>query len=488
MTPYRNTIISIGSLLFVLLLSMSWIGGHASSAQKDLPKSLISILTEQAIPPETLTVIVQEVDSDESIISLNPKILRSPASLTKLFTTFIALDYLGPDFQWNTNIYVSDSISDETVDYLLFKGEGDPYLTEENLRSIVKKLRHLGLERIEMGLQVDQQYFEANQSHPGDFDDDPLRPYNQLPSALTANFNRVDFQLVPNVNTGSVDFYFDTLPSGVVIDNQLHLGKGQCSDFTDSVVFHETQTDQIMTIIAEGVFPSSCLKIEHEIALTNTNHYFYSLFSDLWKQSGGEFLGYIIDSEKIGESEVPLLVHTSPPLNEIIRHTNKQSNNFMSRQIFLSLGNYQSDQTATLELSRLRINAMLDKYDIDFQGQFIDNGSGLSRETVIRGETLMQLLKEIYEHPLRAELISSLPITGIDGTMKKRFRKFPIKQRAHLKTGTLDGVTGMAGYVKGLSGKDYIVVFIHNDFSEHSYRVKEFQKALLTWIIQDYKW
>ena len=488
MTPYRNTIVSISSLLFVMLLSMSWIDGHASSVKKGLPKSLVSVLTEQAIPPETLTVIVQEVDSNEPIVSLNPKTLRSPASLTKLFTTFIALDYLGPDFQWNTKIYASDSISDATVNYLLFKGEGDPYLTEKNLWSVVNKLRNLGLERIERGLQVDQHYFEANQAHPGDFDDDPLRPYNQLPSALTANFNRVDFQLVPNANTGSVDFYFDTLPNGVVIDNQLQLGKGQCSDFTDSVVFNETQTDQTMTIIAEGVFPISCSKIEHEIALTNTNHYFHGLFSDLWKQSGGELLGYIIDREKIGESEVPLLVHTSPPLNDIIRHTNKQSNNLLSRQIFLSLGNYQSDQTATLELSRLRMNAMLDKYGIDFQDQFIDNGSGLSRETVIRGETLMQLLAKIYEHPLRAELVSSLPITGIDGTMKKRFRKFPIKQRAHLKTGTLDGVTGMAGYVKGLSGKDYIVVFIHNDFSEHSYRVKEFQKALLTWIIQDYKW
>ncbi len=160
----------------------------------------------------------------------------------------------------------------------------------------------------------------------------------------------------------------------------------------------------------------------------------------------------------------------------------------MSRQIFLTLGNYQSDQMATLELSRVRIKTMLEKYGIDFQGQFIDNGSGLSRQTVIRGETLVQFLKKIYEHPLRAEFISSLPITGIDGTMKKRFRQFPVKQRAHLKTGTLDGVTGIAGYVKGLSGKDYIVVFIHNDFSEHSYRVKEFQKALLTWIIQDYKW
>ena len=160
----------------------------------------------------------------------------------------------------------------------------------------------------------------------------------------------------------------------------------------------------------------------------------------------------------------------------------------MSRQIFLTLGNHQKNQTASLQESRMVVRSMLDKYGIDFQDQFIDNGSGLSRKNLIRAETESQLLMKIYQHPLRAEFISSLPISGIDGTTKKRFKKFPLKERMHLKTGTINGVKGLAGYVKGLSGKEYTVVFMHNDFSEFTYKTQPFQDALLTWVVQDHKW
>jgi len=184
----------------------------------------------------------------------------------------------------------------------------------------------------------------------------------------------------------------------------------------------------------------------------------------------------------------PLLIHKSPPLTEIIRLTNKDSNNFMSRQIFLTLGNHQKQQVATLQASRMVVRLILDKYGIDFQDQFLDNGSGLSRNNRIRAETVSQLLMKIYQHPLRAEFISSLPISGIDGTTNKRFKKFPLKERMHLKTGTINGVKSLAGYVKGLSGKEYTVVFIHNDFSEFTYKTKPFQDAFLTWVVQDHKW
>ena len=204
--------------------------------------------------------------------------------------------------------------------------------------------------------------------------------------------------------------------------------------------------------------------------------------------SGGEFQGYIAEQEKKKNLEKPLLVYKSPPLTEIIRRTNKESNNFMSRQIFLTLGNHQQNKVATLEQSRMVVRSTLDKYGIDFQDQFIDNGSGLSRQNLVRAETVSQLLMKIYQHPLRAEFVSSLPISGIDGTIKKRFKKFPLKERMHLKTGTIDGVQGLAGYVQGLSGKEYIVVFMHNDFSEFTYKTKPFQDAFLTWVVQDHKW
>ena len=335
---------------------------------------------------------------------------------------------------------------------------------------------------------MDQSYFEANQSNSGDFDNDPLRPYNLMPSALLANFNMVDFTLVPNSATGSVDISFNTLPTSVIFDNQMKLGKGHCPNFMDSVAFNETQSNKVVTISVEGYFPEDCPKIEHELSLTNTNHYFHSIFSDFWHMSGGEFQGYIAEQEKKKNLEKPLLVYKSPPLTEIIRRTNKESNNFMSRQIFLTLGNHQQNKVATLEQSRMVVRSTLDKYGIDFQDQFIDNGSGLSRQNLVRAETVSQLLMKIYQHPLRAEFVSSLPISGIDGTIKKRFKKFPLKERMHLKTGTIDGVQGLAGYVQGLSGKEYIVVFMHNDFSEFTYKTRPFQDAFLTWVVQDHKW
>ena len=477
----RKLILGIFTSIFLVS------GLSAEPNSKELPQSLASILAEQGIPMNTLSLVVQEVNSKKPILAVNPRILRQPASLAKLFTTFIALDYLGPGYQWQTKIFSSDSIIDGSTGYLEFRGSGDPYLTKENLWLIVNRLQNLGLKTIEDGLLLDQSYFEANQSNSGDFDNDPLRPYNLMPSALSANFNMVDFTLVPNSTKGSVDISFNTLPRNVVFENQMKLGKGQCHNFMDAVEFNEIQSNKVVTISVDGYFPEDCTEVEHELSLTNTNHYFYNIFSDFWHLSGGEFKGYVVEvSEKnLGK---PLLIHKSPPLTEIIRLTNKDSNNFMSRQIFLTLGNHQKKQVATLQASRMVVRFMLDKYGIDFQDQFLDNGSGLSRKNRIRAETVSQLLMKIYQHPLRAEFISSLPISGIDGTTKKRFKKFPLKERMHLKTGTINGVKGLAGYVKGLSGKEYTVVFMHNDFSQFTYKTKPFQDAFLTWVVQDHKW
>ena len=298
--------------------------------------------------------MVQEVNSKKPILAINPRILRQPASLAKLFTTFIALDYLGPGYQWQTEIFSSDSILDGSTEYLMFRGSGDPYLTKENIWLIVNQLQNLGLKTIEDGLLLDQSYFEANQSNSGDFDNDPLRPYNLMPSALSANFNTVDFTLAPNSTKGSVDISFNTLPTNIIFDNKMKLGKGQCHNFMDAVEFNEIQSNKVVTISVEGYFPEDCTKVEHELSLTNANHYFYSIFSDYWRLSGGEFKGYMVETTKKNLGK-PLMIYNSPPLTEIIRLTNKDSNNFMSRQIFLTLGNHQKNQTASLQESRLSL-------------------------------------------------------------------------------------------------------------------------------------
>ena len=128
---------------------------------------------------------------------------------------------------------------------------------------------------------------------------------------------------------------------------------------------------------------------------------------------------------------------------------------------------------------------VLKRNGVNSRKNFYDNGSGLSRSTSIRPDTLSDLLQTIYRHPNSSIIMSSLPISGIDGTLSNRFKSPMLREKMRLKTGTLDGVRALAGYVYGLSGQEYIVVYIHNDLSEYSYQTKKFENALFEWLIDD---
>ena len=116
---------------------------------------------------------------------------------------------------------------------------------------------------------------------------------------------------------------------------------------------------------------------------------------------------------------------------------------------------------------------------------FFENGSGLSRKTKMKPETIMSLLKAIKQHPSSDIIIRSLPISGVDGTIENQYKTDLLKKRLKLKTGTLDGVSGLAGFVTGLSGTEYAFVFLHNDIPDHPYKISSFREGLLNWVVSD---
>ena len=117
-------------------------------------------------------------------------------------------------------------------------------------------------------------------------------------------------------------------------------------------------------------------------------------------------------------------------------------------------------------------------------GLYLDNGSGLSRETRINARGLGQMLLQAWEHPLMPEFISSLALSGTDGTLRNRFRGTDLAGRMHIKTGRLNGVYSIAGYVHARSGARYVVVAIHNDADVHRGPGRELQDVLLRWVYQ----
>jgi D-alanyl-D-alanine carboxypeptidase/D-alanyl-D-alanine-endopeptidase (penicillin-binding protein 4) len=168
-----------------------------------------------------------------------------------------------------------------------------------------------------------------------------------------------------------------------------------------------------------------------------------------------------------------------PTLGEVIREVNKYSNNVMARQLFLSLS---PTKPATAEAARRRIQTWLDEKGLSIPELQIDNGSGLSRSERISATGLGQLLLAAWKSSVMPELMASLPVAGVDGTLKKRLGDTTAGGRAHLKTGYLEGVRAIAGYVLDASGKRWVVVFLINDTKARL--GKPAMDALVRWVAE----
>ena len=152
--------------------------------QRTLPEEIELLANKHNIPIDSLSIILQPLNSDTRLINLNAEVYRTPASVSKLFTAFVAMDHLGPDYHWTTEVFSTDSVSDGAVDSLIFKGGGDPYITIERLVTMVLALRNLGITSINDGLIVEQNFFKQPQASTADFDDDQLRQYNIMHTSL----------------------------------------------------------------------------------------------------------------------------------------------------------------------------------------------------------------------------------------------------------------------------------------------------------------
>jgi D-alanyl-D-alanine carboxypeptidase/D-alanyl-D-alanine-endopeptidase (penicillin-binding protein 4) len=182
--------------------------------------------------------------------------------------------------------------------------------------------------------------------------------------------------------------------------------------------------------------------------------------------------------------KAPLVTFRSPPLAEVIRSVNKFSNNVMTRQIFLTLGAEKFGPPGTLEKGEQATLAALASRNLRFPELKLGNGAGLARDTRISAASLGRLLLAARASPFQAEFQASLSIAGLDGTTRKRFLRDPVAGDMHLKTGTLNGVTSIAGFVHSESGADYAVVMIVSGPKATWGGGLDAQNALLRWVHQ----
>ncbi|MFZ1810792.1 MAG: D-alanyl-D-alanine carboxypeptidase/D-alanyl-D-alanine-endopeptidase [Candidatus Nitrotoga sp.] len=463
-------------LLHTLLLIVCFIpNAHAVT----LPSPVVKALRLAHIPLDSVGVEVREVNARTPLISVNAKQSMSPASTMKLLTTYAGLELLGPSYSWKTEAYLDGKLEQDVLHgNLILKGYGDPKLTLEKLWLWLHELRSRGLREIRGDLVLDRSVFQLAPHDPAEFDNEPMRPYNTGPDALLLNFNSVRLRFIPEGEKIKII----SMPelAGIRLDNRVTVAAvpGNCSDWDDAISM-QLRGDMLRL---QGVYPAQCGERERHVSLLSPPLYLDAVFRALWQEMGGLLQGRLREGIVPGSATL-FATHHSAPLAELIRDINKFSNNVMARQLFLSLGR-TADTSANVTDSELTIRNWLTQKKLYFPELILENGAGLSRRERISPRSLALLLRSAQRSPLSTEFEASLPIVGVDGTFKKRLTDSEAANHAHLKTGSMEGVQAIAGYVQSRSGKQWILVFLINH--PNAAAGKQAQNALIEWIQRRY--
>ena len=443
-----------------------------------LPTPVADALRQHKLTPDGLSVYVQNATNDQPLLAFNADIPRNPASTIKTLATFAGLDMLGLDFTWNTEVYVLGRQRGDVLEGdLLLKGYGDPFFTVDDLWKLSRAVRDRGLRQINGNLLIDDSYFAPIMSDPGAFDGKPYEPYNALPNALLINFQAIEFLFRPSRT--QVMIAPTPAPTTLRLVNKLQLTRGQCK--TRRIAMTVTPGEHSTEVIFRGRYPASCGESSLYRAVMPARQLAAGSYHELWLEQGGVLQGQY--QAAISPNGVqPLYVQASRPLAELIRGMNKYSNNVMTRQLFLTLGAQRFGPPATLDKSRQAIIEWLLQNGLQFPELVLDNGAGLSRDTRISARHLGQLLLWAFRSDYAPEFLASLPLAGIDGTMRRRFRKEDLVGKARFKTGTLKNVRAIAGYLQHPTGRTYAVVMLHNAKNVQYGVGSRVQDALLRWL------
>lgn len=474
-----------------LLAAWLWLVSPLAWAQ-GLPPEVDAALARAKLPRDALVMLVAETDSRAASganaapparLSHRADVPVNPGSLMKLVTTYAGLDLLGPAYTWHTPVYVDGPVQGGVLQGNLYlKGQGDPKLVLERLWLLLRRVQALGISQIAGDIVLDHSAFETLEQAPGEFDGEPLRPYNAAPDALLLNFKSVLVTFTPERSidgrpAGFASVSYEPTLAGLQAPARVPLNALDCGDWRTAL---KADFSDPSSIRFAGSLGANCGEKTWPVAYADPKSYALRTVQGLWRETGGKLAGKVRGG-RVPSGLTPIFQHPSSTLAELIRDINKFSNNVMAQQLFLTLS-LQTKGLGTLAGSREVLGAWWKSRLPDAPLPTLDNGSGLSRTERISAQALATLLQHAWASPLMPELVSSLPIAGVDGTLR-RIRGQSATGQAHLKTGSLRDVAGIAGYVHAASGKRYVLVAIANHSNAAAARPA--LDALVNWTIQD---
>ena len=466
-----------------------------------------------------------------------PDRAMQPGSAIKLLTVAVALDRLGPNVSGFTELLTrAPQHGDVLAGDLVLRGGADPELGLPQLWALLAELRHgHGIREIAGDIVLDRHLFRPARPDLGaaPFDDTPQAGYNVVPDALNLGGSLAALALssLDPAQPGAISARFVPPLPGVVVDAAaLRLTDRPCRDWPADWTPPPPPDEPVpgtLRLRLQGGFPAGC-ELRAWLQLVDRNLLAERQLRSLWDGLGGRWTG------RVHEAAAPLIApvdplaalvlaasppgappplplpgantlvpgvawagtsaatppgvrllarHVAPPLGEVLRRTIKPSDPPLARLLYLQLGlagMAAEPATDTSVLAEREVRRWLAEHAINTTGLVLDNGSGLSRSERITPRQLAQVLQAAHGGRWAAELLMSLPVVGVDGTMRNRLTTGPAAGLARMKTGTLRNVAALAGFVSDPQGRPHVLVAFINH--EQARAGRPALDALVDWV------
>ncbi len=493
----------------VLMVTLSLLCDASEAQTARLPAAIEKALARAQVPRDAVSLLVIDSSGKQPPrLSYRADVAMNPASVMKLVTTYSALDALGPDFTWKTKITLDGNMiggPDGTTGNALLNGNmvvqggGDPKLVVERLQALLMQVQATGARVIHGDIVLDRSAFAVPATDPGEFDGEPLRPYNARPDALLINFKSLVMTFTPDLPSNRALVRFEPPLAGVQVAETVPLVRvARCGDWRAEL---RASVDNPNKIDFLGSYSSACGEKVWPSAYADPASFAARAVEGSWRLLGGLLTGVVRDASSqelamlrqnratgtlSGAKAAAQFEGQSLPLLDVVRDVNKYSNNVMAQHLFLTLGlhaNLGQVKSGTLESSRVALANWWLKNLPSSAAPLMDNGSGLSRHERISASSLSALLMHAAKSPRANDLADSLPVAGVDAAMRERAKG--VAGQAFVKTGSLRDVVAIAGYANGQSGARYIVVGLINHPNAPAARGA--LDALLDWTVKEGK-
>ena len=475
--------IAIQLVAVVMLLSvLVGLSPAASAATTSIDEQLQTIVSDKLAGAD-VSIAIRNRTTGELLYALNGTTSIKPASNMKLLTAAAALDVLGEDYRFKTELYTSGKIANGVLKGDVYiKGQGDPTLMASDLTQFAHALKAQGITTIDGRIVGDDKWFDQDLLTPGIWANDESWYYAAPISALTTS---------PNTDYDSGTVIVDVTPGAVGeapnVTVTPHIGDLEIVNEAVTVPAGETRTLYVERaygtnkIVITGVLPLArtyrdWITMQHPTAHT------LAMFQEILAQEGIRYTKHKVFEAATPKSAQLIATKQSMPLSELLIPYMKLSNNGIADILVKTMGKVKGNHGSTAAGLKV-VKAYGQSIGLDMNKWLFEDGSGMSHDNRVSSETVSQLLFAVQQEPWYATYVTSLPVAGaanrmVGGTLRTRLTNPITAGNVIGKTGSLTGVAALSGYVHAQSGNDYIFSILVQNKSNAATAIDEMVKVI----------